>query len=692
MEETGHTHGTPAVALLFEDAELGAHLRKALLETGARIVFEGPAARATRDDLSGNGADIVVVNLDATAESHLDALYEIVDEDTQRIIFNDAEVSSGLSGWDLARWARHLAAKLIDAHDVDPPRPEAARPVESGPTELLLPDAELPESTPAHETRLSWDANDPGAGKDGEGLSEEDSADLTAELEALLSEDSDLLAPHEEEPVVSGRSRLGAFDIELGETGLPATDTSEASMDPRPEDESVHDNVDEPEVDEDSGLFLDMHADPTSDFMDDSHKQADLATGNDDRAFEEALRMLDEGLGDAPDSDAADATEFDMSADFSIAAQDTKAFDTQDDLLDFEDIPELKDLQFDSAGPSAEVIDDPAQADVTESNSALSTDQMPETRVPDGDAFSLVDIDGDEDRSPAPVETRVEAPQAPDWSLVDFDEFGVAGTPGNGSDDAADTADPSDFGIEKMSAAEFLSPQADSSEAFPEPTNSLELEPLEQALSPKMMEEGLAVYTMDLGEGAGIERAVVIGAGKGEEALTGLRDLLSALTQKPAAAMLGVVHQQGGDLKALADELDQVSPHVSVGVAKNDGRIRHGVLLLVPAGKQAAVSLKGKVQLLDAADPSLSNPSIDLTMTLVAHELRENALAMVLAGDAIDALAGAQAVRDCGGRVWVLDPADCTENTMVSLLCEEQLAQFTGTPQMLAAELLKEFS
>ena len=39
----------PAVALLFDDAELGAHLREALRERGARIVHEGALGTLSRE-------------------------------------------------------------------------------------------------------------------------------------------------------------------------------------------------------------------------------------------------------------------------------------------------------------------------------------------------------------------------------------------------------------------------------------------------------------------------------------------------------------------------------------------------------------------------------------------------------------------------------------------------------------------
>lgn len=128
MNESGMA---PAVALLFADADLGAHLREALSNLGARIVHEGPAAEIREDTLAASGADVVVVNLEPVEEAYLDRVYEVLADGQYQVIFNDAEASRDLSGWDKARWARHLAAKLLGSGDVDPPRPVDARAVEA---------------------------------------------------------------------------------------------------------------------------------------------------------------------------------------------------------------------------------------------------------------------------------------------------------------------------------------------------------------------------------------------------------------------------------------------------------------------------------------------------------------------------------------------------------------------------------
>ncbi|HTM28557.1 MAG TPA: chemotaxis protein CheB, partial [Rhodanobacter sp.] len=121
----------PAVALLFDDSDLGGQLREALHERGARIVHEGGMSSLSRELLQQVGADVLVVNLDDSADDALDRLYEVIDGNHPRVVFNDAQASRALTGWDRARWARHLAVKVLAMGDIDPPRPGDAREVET---------------------------------------------------------------------------------------------------------------------------------------------------------------------------------------------------------------------------------------------------------------------------------------------------------------------------------------------------------------------------------------------------------------------------------------------------------------------------------------------------------------------------------------------------------------------------------
>ncbi|HEV2623417.1 MAG TPA: chemotaxis protein CheB [Frateuria sp.] len=170
----------PAVALLFDDAGLGEQLRSALQERGARIVHEGPLGGLSRELLFSVNADVLVVNLDDEDDGALDRLDETLAGDRPRVVFNDGQASRRLEGWDRARWARHLAMKVLAMGDADPPRPPAAdeAPLESSaPMAAALTEAE-PLAAVDTVTPHTEEARQAAA-----------SETLAAELEALLASD-----------------------------------------------------------------------------------------------------------------------------------------------------------------------------------------------------------------------------------------------------------------------------------------------------------------------------------------------------------------------------------------------------------------------------------------------------------------------------------------------------------------------
>ncbi len=111
------------VALLYPTEASGAHIRDVLLACGTPIVYETRAQDADRQALEASGAQVVVVNLDAEMEGLLDDLQVLLAGNGRRVIFNDGQVSSGLTGWDQARWVRHLVAKIRGDNEMNPPRP-----------------------------------------------------------------------------------------------------------------------------------------------------------------------------------------------------------------------------------------------------------------------------------------------------------------------------------------------------------------------------------------------------------------------------------------------------------------------------------------------------------------------------------------------------------------------------------------
>ena len=116
------------VALLGRDDGARRQLRQALEDLGAAVAFEGDLAGASDSGVLGVGPNVVIVNLEEGADDSLDHLQAVFDDPAINVVFNDADVSRTLEGWDLARWARHLAAKVLGHDDTLPPPPQGAAP------------------------------------------------------------------------------------------------------------------------------------------------------------------------------------------------------------------------------------------------------------------------------------------------------------------------------------------------------------------------------------------------------------------------------------------------------------------------------------------------------------------------------------------------------------------------------------
>lgn len=148
-------HGPqPTVALLGPADDARAQLRQALQSLGAELVFEGELNEAPRLQSDGLVPSVLLVNLEPGVEDELDALQDLLDHPEVSVVFNEGEVSSRLSGWDLARWARHLAAKVLGVRDTLPPAPAGA---ERLPVLDLVPEPGRPTTPAQQDEHLRFD-------------------------------------------------------------------------------------------------------------------------------------------------------------------------------------------------------------------------------------------------------------------------------------------------------------------------------------------------------------------------------------------------------------------------------------------------------------------------------------------------------------------------------------------------------
>ena len=572
---------SPAVALLFDDTELGGQLREALHERGARIVHEGGVSSLNRELLHQVGADVLVVNLDDSADDALDHLYELIDGDRPRVVFNDAQASRKLIGWDRARWARHLAVKVLAVGDIDPPRPEDARVIDA------------PQIEP----------------------------EVAAGVEAAYAE-----APVE---VAAEPAVLSAENIE------------------------EHVSSGEPES---------MLQEPDFLVHDDHEGQHEMIASAESESLAAELEAL-LASGELP---ADDEGEFGSGPNFNSDAE----------------FPPLHDGNFGAPVDVPPADHDALHAAVAtgSARSDVAPVQFDQLQLVSSDDPFIVTIPTSA-VDPVPTKRATESVSAPvNWALLDDDAL-IAEPAKN---------DARAFGIEKLSAADFLAPDVEQTAPGIEPVMSLELVSMEEAIAPK-----LYVHTPDhemmLDElGSALSRIVLTGA-----AVSGMDSVCTFLAALPASSRLTFLHTQHlGEQQSDAALVERLAAHsqLPVRLALQGGRAAPGEVLVVPAGKQVLLRRDGKIELQAIASDQTQDPSIDASLTMAANAFGRDAVAIVFAGRANDAVAGSQAIHDRGGQVWVESSSGEHFADMVSGIFAERLVSFSGTPPELAAHLIEVFS
>ncbi len=88
---------------------------------GAELVATLDPASASEADIHSAKPDAVMVILDPVVEQALDRFDGVLGDPAFDVMFEDADVAAKREGWEAARWARHLNAKLHGHNDVLPP-------------------------------------------------------------------------------------------------------------------------------------------------------------------------------------------------------------------------------------------------------------------------------------------------------------------------------------------------------------------------------------------------------------------------------------------------------------------------------------------------------------------------------------------------------------------------------------------
>jgi hypothetical protein len=670
-------HVPLTVALLGRADDARAQLRRALEEFGAQVVFEADPAGLAPETVSASGAQVVIVNLASGVEDDIDPLQPLFDDQNVNVVFNEADVSSQLAGWDLARWARHLAAKVTGQGQTIPPPPPGA---ELLPLRNFMPVPGAPP-TPAQQT--------PERPIEEFMIEAEDRVDDVPSDHLPFA--SARRAPIEDEPV-------GDFSIDVSEV-----EGALAQIGPVPSVEQRA--VPEPEVPE-----IVVHEDEAAEFdagLDlaalDAALELDAAPAPTASGKSEA-ELLDEALagvtldfdGEAEPADddnvriesvsfSADNLDLDP-VDGHLLDDDVAALAAQLDAME-SGAPrgEVRDLEFidfsdapSSTEPTAKAAPMPAPAAAPiaaaaaprkPSFGALDLAPMdgdhPETAPakpapakPSYDFSSLtlsLEPDGDE-VSPAPVPPP--AAVAPSKPRPDFGNLGLSLEPTEDELQAAPTASPA-------AIAPVEAPDVPSFDAL---FAAMELAPTAKAAATPVA-PGM------------IPRVIVLGASIGGP--DALRSFLGGIPEGFPALFVLAQHLESGFFERLAQQLQKASK-LPVRVPEPGQRALAGEVLVVPAKQRLRIERSGEISAIDHAAPPKYTPSIDDVMRDAADRFGAQATAIIFSGMAGDAIEGAVYLTTQGGEVWAQDPASCVVSSMVDGARARGVVEFVGSPRELA--------
>jgi chemosensory pili system protein ChpB (putative protein-glutamate methylesterase) len=663
------------VALLYQTQELGRHLRDALTSLGTPIVYEAATDHLDPGALEQSGARVVIVNLDPELEAHLDEVYGLLEDDRYSVVFNDAQVSSGLSGWDQARWARHLAAKILGDADIDPPRPEGA---EAIPTPVpVAAEARAESASHAHETEAEETLADeidmvsePEAGYDTRLRSIVDGAvEEPVAATKAAGDPSDMLASRYDEmnqPATTGYPSpppppADEFDFStleaLTATPLPPTEASSSFTDEFSRDEST---AKQPSFAEETLPAQDIAHDPISRV--DETSADSLESDPDLEVFD--LAALDKLFGD----DAKEA---------SIATPvPTHAEEASIDVGDLGDLDNLDSIPAAPADIVVPVAKNTAEKPVDISHLSLLDDVGLDVTMPSASNEASIPV--------SPLRLAAAA----DWSLEDMLE-------GDGPPPAVPAAaGRAEFGIEKVSAAEYLAPPTENTAPQPSMPDlgefSLELMPLEEAVAPQAVERQAHESWLDPDKVVvppKIRRVWVLGASiGGPEAV---REFLGELPRDYPALFLLAQHMGAEFVDLMAQQLAKATS-LTVRTPTHGERVGHGEVIIVPTTHRLQVDPEGFVVLERASNEGAYSPSIDRVLHDVADRYGARAGAIIFSGMTTDAVDGAKYLAGKGGTVYAQHPDSCVVSSMVDGAVEAGVVKVLGTPTELADVLLAE--
>lgn len=185
-----------------------------------------------------------------------------------------------------------------------------------------------------------------------------------------------------------------------------------------------------------------------------------------------------------------------------------------------------------------------------------------------------------------------------------------------------------------------------------------------------------------------LENLWVLGASLGGP--LAVREFLSKLPGDLPVAFVLAQHIGASHLDLLAEQLDRVTP-LSVLVAKTGHVLKPQEVVLAPVNERISVDLLSRIALTEKEGHSVYSPCIDFVMQDMARRYGKKCGAIIFSGMGNDGERGCHTLAAAGGDVWAQDAESCVISSMPDNARKTGHVTFSGTPEELAAALVKRF-
>ena len=693
--------------LVFQAVGLNEHLKIALRDAGVNVVVEITANALSLDKIREANLDVFVVNLDPELEDSLEELTDMLDQMRKPVIFNDGAASSGLAGWDQARWARHLAAKITGELDATPPRPVDAKsiptPIRVVPPVVVAPVVVTPVVvtpvvvTPVAAVNPATSVLPAAVVIKAVEINQAPADVVSPEVFAELDFDFDTESVTQPVPVT----------VDDEESGLEGFDASAFDM-----LESTAPHFSGEDIGDLEELFRNS--------VQPAEKAGDKAESSKVESPAPAKSRQPEIVSPPPNTPSKPVIKLktDVSAlNWSlepiegevaplVAPTGRAVFGAKDVPLSPEvvkpaikplvpafapvknDANEAGDFDFflESDVPEAPVAAPTMTPAINPTpTSAAITKQLPAIEAP---AAAKIQSAPPEVSSPLDDEmSEFDALFADlnDLSPVTMPASSHAGLDATNSKDSEAAFDSSglDFDLDFEVGESHRAVDNEKDDDFAD-LDSLFADapiaaadksvPAAKSISPPAVQPGPA-HVFVLGASIG-----------GPEAI---RSFLSKLKPRLPAAFVLAQHMGAEFLELMTNQLAKASP-MPVRLAKPGEAFVAGEIVVVPVNQRFLVDQQSIIQFAPLPTESPYSPSIDQVMTDMADRFGQRCTGIVFSGMASDAIEGAKYLAARGAKVWVQDPATCVISSMIDGAQAAGVVSFVGAPEQLADHVLDE--